>query len=90
MRTPDKGSQQIYSERDSQTLRSTPSIFKVTCVFSFCFLITILSCKICSHLKPNAISRTAMVTCIVCMEKVGKPRKFEEAKERFHASPCDR
>ena len=49
-----------------------------------------LSCQIFSYLKPSAISGTAMVTCIVYMEKDGEPRKFEEAKERFLTSPCDR
>ena len=47
----------------------------------------LLSCQIFSYLKPSAISGTAMVTCIVYMEKDGEPRKFEEAKKRFLASP---
>ena len=34
--------------------------------------------------------RYSHVTCIVYMEKDGEPPKFEEAKKRFLASPCDR
>ena len=58
--------------------------------FFLLFLMKILSCQIFSYLKPSAIFGTATVTCIVYMEKDGEPRKFEEAKKRFLASPCVR